>query len=441
MTTQSVAASPRPNSANVSRYLISAAVAAAIAASALPQRAVAADEEATTVEEVVVTGSRIQRSRDLTAPSPVVTVAKDAFEQTAQTGAEAVLNQMPQFVPINTQFTSSIQGSATSNPGAATLNLRGLGSNRNLVLIDGRRGQPSDATLAIDINTIPAAAIENVEVITGGASAVYGPDAMAGVVNFILKKHFQGLDVDIQRGATFDGDGAETRFSAMMGMNGADGKGNVMFGLDWTKRDAALQSNRDFFVNGWNDPGNPSGGFLNPPAYQATSNQPSQAAINTVLPGAPAGLAKPGTQFNFNNDGSVFLQQGGGYGYNGPIDSLECRPGYRDQGAQHQQPARPGVYRAIRLHAARAAFLLRTWHVRLFGQLAGFRAGELQQGRGAHAWRLSAGDHHLAGVHSARRPGAARRPEYPVGFPCQPDALPGLSPRCSTTTAPSMSIT
>ena len=91
MTTQSVAASPRPNSASVSRYLISAAVAAAIAASALPQRAVAADEEDNTVQEVVVTGSRIQRSRDLTAPSPVVTVGKDAFEQNAQTGAEAVL--------------------------------------------------------------------------------------------------------------------------------------------------------------------------------------------------------------------------------------------------------------------------------------------------------------------------------------------------------------
>ena len=120
MTTQSVAATPCPKSASVSRYLISAAVAAAIAASALPQRAVAADEEDNTVQEVVVTGSRIQRSRDLTAPSPVVTVAKDAFEQTAQTGAEAVLNQMPQFVPINTQFTSSIQGSATSNPGASS---------------------------------------------------------------------------------------------------------------------------------------------------------------------------------------------------------------------------------------------------------------------------------------------------------------------------------
>jgi len=116
MTTQSVAALPRPNSAYAVRYLISAAVAAAIAGSALPQRAIAADEDA--LSEIVVTGSRIVRTRDLSAPSPVVTVGKDAFDNTAQTGAEAVLNTMPQFVPINTQFTSSIQGSATSNPGA-----------------------------------------------------------------------------------------------------------------------------------------------------------------------------------------------------------------------------------------------------------------------------------------------------------------------------------
>ena len=327
MSTNSVAAASRPNSASVSRYLISAAVAAAIAASALPQRAVAADEEAPAAEalqEVTVTGSRIVR-RDLSAPSPVVVVGKDAFSNTAQTGAEAVLNQMPQFSPTQTQFTSSIQGSATSNPGAATLNLRGLGANRNLVLIDGRRAQPSDASLAIDVNTIPAAMIENVEVITGGASAVYGPDAMAGVVNFVLKKNFQGLDVDVQHGSTFhSSDGADTRADVLFGMNGADGKGNVMLGIDWTKRDAALQKNRPFYVNGWTDPRDPSGGFLNPPAYQTNTNQPSQAAINALLPGAPAGLAKGGTQFNFNNDGSIFLQQGGGYGYNGPINNLNA---------------------------------------------------------------------------------------------------------------------
>ncbi len=332
-------------SIGAAQYLVSMAVAAAISGVALPQRALAADAVVTadapaatanaadeSVAEVTITGSRIAR-RDLSAPSPVVTVGKDAFDKSSQTGVEAVLNQMPQFVPTNTQFptasSNGIQASATANPGSATLNLRGIGPNRNLVLFDGRRAQPSDATLAIDVNTIPAAAIESVEVITGGASAVYGPDAMAGVVNFVLKKNFQGLEVDVQRGETFQSDGAETRLSALVGMNGPDGKGNVMFGVDWTKRDAAYQINRDFYVNGWNDPGNPSGGFLEQPGFAATTNQPSQAGINSILPNAPlnskgASLAAPGSVFYFNNDGTPFIQQGGGYGYNGPIDSLSA---------------------------------------------------------------------------------------------------------------------
>ena len=342
MTTQNVAARRRSMSSGAARYLVSMAVAAAIGGAVLPQRALAADAataadgpaapaaDQSALAEVTVTGSRIVR-RDLSAPSPVVTVNKDAFDNTAATGIEAVLNTMPQFTPVNTQFISGIQGSATANPGAATLNLRGIGANRNLVLIDGRRGQPSDATLAIDINTIPQSAIESVEVITGGASAVYGPDAMAGVVNFVLKKNFQGLQLDMQRTQTQIGDGAETRLSALMGMNSADGKGNVMVGVDFTKRDAAYQINRDFYVNGWNDPGNPGGGFLNMPGYAAPggalSNQPTQAGINAILPNAPknskgASLAAPGSVFYFNTDGSPFIQQGGGYGYNGPIDAL-----------------------------------------------------------------------------------------------------------------------
>lgn len=327
MTIRKVAETPRLPRAPVARLLISTAVATAIwgasAASAVAQEQPAAP--AAELTEITVTGSRIVRSRDLDAPSPIVTVAKDAFENTANTAIEATLNEMPQFHAgaAGNQFASSIQGSATSNPGAAILNLRGLGSNRSLVLFDGRRGQPSDALLDIDINTVPSIAISSVEYITGGASSVYGPDAMVGVVNFVLKKNFEGLDIDMQRGQTEDHDGAESKVSALFGMNGADGRGNVMFGLEWSKREAALQANRDFYVNGWLDRGNPSGGFLDQPAYAATTNQPSQAAINTVLPGAPAGTG-PATQFRFNNDGSIFLQQGGGFGYNGPINNLNA---------------------------------------------------------------------------------------------------------------------
>src|SRR5262245_8133836 len=108
-----LAAKPRPVPASAARYLVSAAVAAAIAGSMLPQRAVAADEE---VSEVTITGSRIARSRDLEAPSPISTISKDTFENSSATGLEVVLNQQPQFVPQTTQFTSGVQGSPTFTP-------------------------------------------------------------------------------------------------------------------------------------------------------------------------------------------------------------------------------------------------------------------------------------------------------------------------------------
>jgi iron complex outermembrane recepter protein len=304
----------------MSMRLISAAVAAAIAASALPQHALAADDEA--VEEVTVTGSRIVRSRDLEAPSPIATVSKEQFEQNASTGLENVLNSQPQFVPNSTQFTSGIQASPTNSPGSATVNLRGLGQNRNLVLLDGRRPQPANASLAVDLNTIPSAAIKSVEVITGGASAVYGPDAMAGVVNFVLRDDFQGLDLDVQHGQTFKSDGGDTHASALMGLNGMDGRGNIMVALDWTKRDPVYQRDRAFYRNGWLDPGNPGGGFLVGPAYSPDSNNlPSQAALNSVFSQAAPGTVGPSTQVNFNSDGSAFVAKGG-LGYNGPLNSL-----------------------------------------------------------------------------------------------------------------------
>ena len=87
-----------------------------------------------------------------------------------------------------------------STPGIASVNLRGIGANRTLVLVDGRRAQPANASLVVDLNTIPSAAIERVETITGGASAVYGADALAGVVNFVLRDDFEGVEMDFQTG-------------------------------------------------------------------------------------------------------------------------------------------------------------------------------------------------------------------------------------------------
>src|SRR5690606_17215974 len=168
--------------------------------------------------EITVTGSRIVR-RDFSAPSPIMTVDSSRLEQSATLSLESVLNQMPQFTPAGTQFVSGGQGSPTTSLGIASVNLRGIGTNRTLVLVDGRRPQPINAALVVDLNTIPSAAIERVETITGGASAVYGPDALAGVVNFVLKNDFEGVDVDYQIGTTAEGDGQENRFNTLFGVN------------------------------------------------------------------------------------------------------------------------------------------------------------------------------------------------------------------------------
>ncbi|MBN1903576.1 MAG: Plug domain-containing protein, partial [Deltaproteobacteria bacterium] len=128
------------------------------------------DEGEFTLEEIVVTGSRIPR-RDYESSSPIVTIKSDVFEERSNIGLESALNQLPQFTPAGTQAIASAAGtplpSATAAPGAATVNLRGLGTNRTLVLVDGKRVQPVNAALVVDLNTIPAAAIESVEVITG----------------------------------------------------------------------------------------------------------------------------------------------------------------------------------------------------------------------------------------------------------------------------------
>src|SRR5690606_27141103 len=140
---------------------------------------------------IIVTGSRIQR-QDYNANSPTVTVDEALLENSSTAAVEVNLNKLPQFTPAQTPTAGGdIQPTATNTPGAATISLRGLGSNRNLVLLDGRRSTPSNASGVTDISTIPAAAIERVEIISGGASATYGADAIAGVTNFILKKNFQ----------------------------------------------------------------------------------------------------------------------------------------------------------------------------------------------------------------------------------------------------------
>ena len=162
-----------------------------------------------TIQEVVVTGSRIAQP-NLETTSPVTQVTAEDVITQGVTKIEDLVNQLPQ------AFAAQNATVANGSTGTATVNLRGLGSARTLVLVDGRRLPYGGVTnSAADLNQIPTALVERVEVLTGGASAVYGSDAIAGVVNFIMKKDFEGVQIDgqyslYQHNNDFSGPGARS---------------------------------------------------------------------------------------------------------------------------------------------------------------------------------------------------------------------------------------
>ena len=282
------------------------------------------DEEAT----IVVTGSRIARNQAFNSNSPAIFVDEALLNNSSTAALEMNLNKLPQFVPAQTPTAGGdIQPTATNTPGAATVSLRGVGANRNLVLVDGRRSTPSNASGVTDISTIPAAAIERVEIISGGASATYGADAVAGVTNFILKKNFQGLELDARVGITEEGDGFEYQASGIMGADFDDGRGNVSLALAINTREPNFQRDRDWYASELNNPLTGGTAFFNPsPGAILSFGNPLSAAgitaINAVF-AAGTGPALGGAGYNVqtNPDGSIwtgtgFPQRRGTVGFN-----------------------------------------------------------------------------------------------------------------------------
>ncbi len=204
--------------------------------------------------QIVVTGSRISRP-DYVSNSPTVSVDETFLQSSSTAALEVNLNRLPQFTPAQTPTLGfDIQPTATNTPGAATVSLRGIGANRNLILLDGRRSTPSNASGVTDISTILSAAIARVESISGGASATYGADAIAGVTNFILKKDFVGLELDGQASLSQEGDGFEYQLSGIMGTDFADGRGNISLAMSVNTREASFQRDRKWYRDFWNDP-------------------------------------------------------------------------------------------------------------------------------------------------------------------------------------------
>jgi outer membrane receptor protein involved in Fe transport len=200
------------------------------------------------LEEVLITGSRVKRTDSFDYPVPVAVVNGDTINSSGYTQLGDALNNLPQALSsTNSQNTSS----TLFNSGQERIDLRGVGSARTLVLVDGRRHLTGDfRTSAVDLNVIPSTMIDRVEAISGGASAVYGSEAIAGVVNIILKHEMQGFQFDLQGGQTQWNDGQEWKASAGFGTHFADDRGNFLVGAEMGKTQPIWQVDRDWAFPG-----------------------------------------------------------------------------------------------------------------------------------------------------------------------------------------------
>lgn len=189
--------------------------------------------------DIVVTGTLI-RNPNLTSASPVAVIGQDEVQLRQSNTAEEVLRTLPGVVP---SIGSSVNN---GNGGASLVDLRGLGSTRNVILLDGNRITPGNLGGAVDLNNIPLALIQRVDTLTGGASTTYGADAVAGVVNFITRKDFVGVDLSASEQITGKGDGNYFRSDLTIGANTGDGKGNVVFSIGYQQADPVYQGERNF---------------------------------------------------------------------------------------------------------------------------------------------------------------------------------------------------
>ncbi len=286
---------------------------------ALAQDAAAADTQAADGSEnaIIVTGSRIQRDSGFDQPTPATVIGGDLMENLGQVNISEALNLIPQQSNFQSDAVSGI--TAGANVGASYANLRGLNPSngtRTLTLVNSRRFIPTSDGGAIDLNVIPAAMIERVETVTGGASAAYGSDAITGVVNILLETRFEGIKAQADYGQTFRGDGKSYHASLMGGTGFAGGRGHLTVGGEYQKNEGIgdcakvrvwCAESWDIFTNannvllgggqsGYNIPGSPGYGLphyvIGPDSKQA-NNDPR----GVVRDRAPAALAARNKRF------------------------------------------------------------------------------------------------------------------------------------------------
>ena len=248
---------------------------------------------------IVVTGSRIARD-GTEAPQPVTVVGTDLLQQRASTNVADTLNELPAFRPLVTPATQQAVG---GNVGARVLDLRGLGGERTLVLLDGKRFVPSTQRGTVDINLIPTALVSRTEIVTGGASAAYGSDAVAGVVNFILDKEFTGLRGTAQFGISQEGDDENYYGSLAYGTSFSGGRGHFTIAGEYDKSEGL----GDCYTRSWCplEQGIPGGGNGNPFTVRGGPAQTGLLSNDGLI------FSGPLSGTTFNTDGTLRQYQYG----------------------------------------------------------------------------------------------------------------------------------
>ncbi|MBD1582188.1 TonB-dependent receptor plug domain-containing protein [Pseudoalteromonas sp. S16_S37] len=273
---------------NINTAFSKSLIAMAVATSSNFAFAQDSSEEAKTPERIEVTGSRIKRL-NFEAPSPTIVISAEDIKITGAQNVNDILTGMPQFAD---GFDSASGNYSFGNSGLNILNLRNLGEERTLVLVNGKR-PPSVATdyqgMFADVGTIPSSLIERVEVMTGGGSAIYGSDAVAGVVNFILKKDFEGTKANVHLSGTQEGGHSTRALNITHGFNFNDDEGNFTVAFDYLSENVLRQSHRDKSYNYQRSVTNPNRG----------EGQPDKIWVTNVSP-IPWGV--PQTIFSVYND-------------------------------------------------------------------------------------------------------------------------------------------
>ncbi len=277
------------------------------------------DDDDSELEEVVVTGSRIVR-KDLTAPSPVVTLDAENILESGETDVINLLKELPALISSN---------QATNSNGAiGTLSLRSLGSERTLVVVNGRRHVGGiSGTSTVDVSSIPTALIERVEILTGGASAIYGADAVTGVVNYILKDDFEGIDTRAQYGISDSGDAENFFASITAGGNFADDRGNAVVSVEYRDQQGLIGLDRSFAGPGQASQVNVTDDIAN--AFGVNPN-----ASITFLPGETFNISSAAGQIAIFSGGQLGFDANGnpvggtnGLFFNGPGTLRNFNPG------------------------------------------------------------------------------------------------------------------